>query len=250
MNAIILAAGKGNRLHQLTKDIPKPLISINGTPIIEQQISFLKEKGISEIFVVVGYKSEYFEYLTRKHDVQLIHNPYYEKYNNIFSLFLCKEILNDSYIIEGDSFPTRNFFLESPTESTYFTGKKHGILNEWILEFENKILQKIIICDNRNFSSNDSLDGFIMSGFSFWNKSDSAIIKKLLEKVIRQNSTFVIQQYECQYWDYLIYENMESFFIKIHEVCSEDWYEIDTLLDLNKAIQSYVNYNLTPKGCF
>lgn len=67
MNAIILAAGKGNRLHQLTKDIPKPLISINGTPIIEQQISFLKEKGISEIFVVVGYKSEYFEYLSLIH---------------------------------------------------------------------------------------------------------------------------------------------------------------------------------------
>ena len=63
MRAILLAAGMGTRLRPLTLTTPKSLISVNGQPMLERQIEFLKEKGIDEIIVVTGYLNEKFEYL-------------------------------------------------------------------------------------------------------------------------------------------------------------------------------------------
>ena len=66
MRAILLAAGMGTRLRPLTLDTPKSLVKVNGRPMLETQIEFLREKGISEIIVVTGYLSEKFEYLKDK----------------------------------------------------------------------------------------------------------------------------------------------------------------------------------------
>ena len=54
MNAIILAAGLGTRLRPLTNDRPKCLVPVLGTPMIEQQIHFLHESGITDITIVSG----------------------------------------------------------------------------------------------------------------------------------------------------------------------------------------------------
>ena len=60
MKVIILAAGSGTRLGHYTKEIPKALVDINGKSIIERQIELFKKNGITEIFVVRGYKKEKF----------------------------------------------------------------------------------------------------------------------------------------------------------------------------------------------
>ena len=54
MNAIILAAGMGTRLRPLTNDRPKCLVAVNGVPMVERQIQFLKEKGIDDITLISG----------------------------------------------------------------------------------------------------------------------------------------------------------------------------------------------------
>ena len=59
--AIILAAGKGNRLKPITEKIPKPLISVNGVRFIDTIIKGLMDNKINEIYVVVGYMKEKFE---------------------------------------------------------------------------------------------------------------------------------------------------------------------------------------------
>ena len=58
MRAILLAAGRGKRLGNLTKEIPKPLIKVNGVPLIERNIKYLKENNISEIVINVSYLSD------------------------------------------------------------------------------------------------------------------------------------------------------------------------------------------------
>ena len=63
MRAILLAAGMGTRLRPLTLTTPKSLVKVNGQPILERQIEFLKEKGINEIIIVTGYLKEKFDYL-------------------------------------------------------------------------------------------------------------------------------------------------------------------------------------------
>jgi L-glutamine-phosphate cytidylyltransferase len=73
MRAILLAAGMGTRLRPLTLETPKSLIQVNGKPLLERQIEFLKEKGINEIIIVSGYLKEKFEYLIDKYEVKLVY---------------------------------------------------------------------------------------------------------------------------------------------------------------------------------
>lgn len=111
MNAIIIAAGTGSRLRPLTYEIPKPLINIFGKPMLERNIEYLIENGVKEIVIVVGYLKEKFEYLEKKYNgVKLIFNGKFFEYNNIYSFYLARNYLEDSYVIEGDIFITNNIF--------------------------------------------------------------------------------------------------------------------------------------------
>ena len=67
MKAIILAAGLGTRLRPMTENTPKALVQVNQKPLIEYQIEFLKEKGINDIIIIVGYLKEQFDYLKEKY---------------------------------------------------------------------------------------------------------------------------------------------------------------------------------------
>ena len=59
--AIIMAAGKGTRMHPITETIPKPLIRVHSKRMIDTIIDALHENGIYEIYVVVGYLKEAFK---------------------------------------------------------------------------------------------------------------------------------------------------------------------------------------------
>lgn len=75
-NAIILAAGRGSRMLDITNDIPKPLLisTINDKTFIENIIESLQLANIKEIIIVVGYKSDKFEFLKKNYNVKLIKN--------------------------------------------------------------------------------------------------------------------------------------------------------------------------------
>jgi CTP:phosphocholine cytidylyltransferase-like protein/thiamine kinase-like enzyme len=104
-NAVILAAG-------VTSDTiyapPKGLFLIDGIPIIERQICQLKEAGINDIYVVVGYKKEMYFYLEDKYGITLIGNPRLDK-NNIYSLYLARNYLKNTYVCACDY-----YFKENP----------------------------------------------------------------------------------------------------------------------------------------
>ena len=81
-NAIIMAAGVSSRFAPLSYEKPKALITVNGEVLIERQIRQLREVGINEIVVVVGYKKEQFYYLKEKFGVIIVENPEYNTRNN------------------------------------------------------------------------------------------------------------------------------------------------------------------------
>ena len=96
MRAILLAAGMGTRLRPLTLDTPKSLIEVNGRPLLERQIEFLRERGVEEIIVVTGYLAEKFDYLKDKYGVKLVNNDKYDIYNNIYTMYLVREYLENT----------------------------------------------------------------------------------------------------------------------------------------------------------
>lgn len=87
--AIIVAAGLGSRLGDLTKDIPKSLLKIGKDTIIERNINTLKKNGIEDIGIVVGYKKEKIMELLGD-GYTYIFNPFYENTNNMASLWFAK----------------------------------------------------------------------------------------------------------------------------------------------------------------
>lgn len=108
MQAIILAAGMGKRLKELTRNNTKCMVKVNGETLIERALRILDRKGLSRIIVVVGYKGdnliEYISTLGVKTPIQFIDNPIYDKTNNIYSLALAKEYLiaEDTLLLESD----------------------------------------------------------------------------------------------------------------------------------------------------
>lgn len=181
MNAIILAAGLGSRLKPLTKEVPKPLVKVNGLSLIERQIYLLKEAGICEIIIVIGYMSDKFKFLEKKYNVKLIYNNKYKEYNNIYSLYLAQDYLNNTYILEGDVYLTKNLFIENLKHSTYFAVKKEMYENEWVLKYDNKKrLEEIYIGYEKG--------AYVMSGISYWNIDDTKVIKDKLNKLIKNKN--------------------------------------------------------------
>ena len=218
MNAIILAAGMGTRLRPLTNDRPKCLVAVNGVPMVERQIQFLKEKGIDDITLISGYKAESLEYLKDRYGVDIVFNDRYDTCNNINSLYIVKERFRDTYVLEGDVYMDKNVPLSEVSQSTYFARKKK-YENEWGLEVdENNRLMKINI---------GAGDGFLMSGISYWKKEDCQKIISHMEDV------YATKDYTNLYWDNMVLDIYPELDIHVREI--EGIYEIDTPEELKEV---------------
>ena len=97
MKAVILAAGLGTRLRPITNDVPKCMVPVNGIRIIDKQIDNLLSNGITEIYVVDGYKAEVLaDHLNANYpQVHIVSNPRYAETNNMYSLYLTSKFVKD-----------------------------------------------------------------------------------------------------------------------------------------------------------
>ncbi|WP_373598187.1 sugar phosphate nucleotidyltransferase [Paraclostridium bifermentans] len=220
MRAILLAAGMGTRLRPLTLTTPKSLVEVNGRPMLEKQVEFLNEIGVNEIIVVTGYLNEKFEYLKEKYGVKLIHNDKFDIYNNIYTMYLVREYLGDSYVIDADVYLHKNFLDKNIEKSTYFSGYKTGFKNEWKLLFdENNKVNDIVVSDG---------EGYILSGISYWSKDDAITIVKELEKCVEDGN------FKDLYWDDIVKDNLDKLDVYVNKIGDKDSFEIDSLEDLDK----------------
>ena len=99
MNAIFIAAGEGLRLENVTKDLPNPLVDVNGKSILERQISLLRKNNVNDIVVITGYKKEKFTFK----NIEYVHNPNFREQEQTGSLMVARsEIVGDILIMFGD----------------------------------------------------------------------------------------------------------------------------------------------------
>ena len=129
--AVILAAGFGMRMVPINTEEPKGLLEINGEPLIERLIKQLQAKGISQIKIVVGFMKEHYEYLIDQYGVELIVNPQYGEWNNLYSLYMVRDYLEDSYVVPCDLWFKNNHFSELEDQAWYLFSDQTDPGSNW-----------------------------------------------------------------------------------------------------------------------
>ncbi len=231
--AIIMAAGTGERLRPVTLRVPKPLVKVNGVRIIDTIIHGLRANGISEIYIVVGYLKEQFEDLKKKYpEVSLIENPYYNTCNNIASLYVARDYIEDVIIVDGDQIIKNKSILEAEFErSGYSAAWTENNTKEWLMTVENGIVTR---CSRIGGSR-----GWQLFGVSRWSAEDGRKLKRHLVMEFEEKRN-------CQiYWDDIVmFCHALEYSLGIREVKFGDIVEVDSLDELIALDESYVNFAL------
>lgn len=226
--AVIIAAGKGERMHPVTLTTPKPMVEVNGVRMIDTVIDALHENGINEIYIVTGYLKEKFHVLTEKYEgITLIENPYYDTCNNISSLYMAREHLEDTMILDGDQIIYNPEILAPDFErSGYNAVYTEEYTKEWLMQVEDGIVQSC--------SRTGGEKGWQLYSISRWNKEDGRKLKHFLEYEFEEKKNRQI------YWDDVaMFCHFDQFELGIREMKKEDIIEIDDIEELREADPKY-----------
>ena len=229
--AIIMAAGLGNRMHPVTLITPKPLVKVNGTRMIDTVINGLHSNGIYEIYIVVGYLKEQFTELENEYPgVKLIENPYYDTCNNISSLYVARDHIENAIILDGDQIIYNQTILNPEFE-------RSGYNSVWTDEETDEWLQTVKDGIVTSCSRTGGKGGWQLYSISRWTAKDGKKLKHHLEIEFEQKQNRQI------YWDDVVmFCYPEKYQLGIRSMNKGDIIEIDNLSELIALDDSYKKY--------
>ena len=225
-NAVIMAAGMSSRFAPLSYEKPKGLLVVKGEVLIERQIRQLKDAGIDDITVVVGYMKEKFFYLQEKFGVKIVINDDYFRFNNPSTLIRVKDRLKNTFICSSDNYFVDNVFESYVYESYYAAVFQEGESDEWGLITDNN--DRIIKIDH------SPKDMWIMLGHVYFSRNFSTKFVQILEKQYNKVSI----RYEL--WEHILEENLKELPMVIRRYNSDVIREFDSLEELRSFDDKYI----------
>lgn len=229
--AIIMAAGYGKRMLPVTLTTPKPLVKVNGVRMIDSVIDGLHKNGIHEIYVVIGYLKEQFEEVKKQYpEIKLIENPYYNSCNNISSLYVARDYIENAIILDGDQIIFNSEILAPEFErsgyNSVWTDEK---TDEWLQTVKDGI---VTFC-----SRTGGKGGWQLYSISRWTAEDGRKLKHHLEVEFEQKKNRQI------YWDDVVmFCYPTEYQLGIKPMNKGDLIEVDNLSELIKLDGSYKKY--------
>ena len=225
-NAVIMAAGTSSRFAPLSFEMPKALITVRGEVLIERQIRQLKEAGVPEIYIVVGYKAEMFTYLEEKFGVHLVLNADFLRRNNNGSIYAVKDVLKNSYICSADNYFSENPFEREVSDCYYAAVYADGPTKEWCMESD----ADGNICN----VTVGGADAWYMLGHTFWDEKFSRTFVEILER------EYDLPETKDKLWESIYMEHLHELKMKIRKYDEDVVFEFDTLDELREFDQTYV----------
>lgn len=248
MQAIILAAGMGKRLKQLTKNNTKCMVPVNGVPLINRTLSQLDQHRLSRIIIVTGYEGqsliEHIRTLSIQTPILFVDNPVYYKTNNIYSLFLAREYLleEDTLLLESDIIfedSVLDCLIEDPRDSLALVAKYQSWMDGTclILSPEDRILS-MISKNQFRFSDTDQYYKTV-NLYKFSRRFSETHYVPFLEAYTRALGT---NEYYEQVLKVLVALDDPGIQAKRLEP-DQLWYEIDDIQDLDIAQSLFASPN-------
>ena len=239
MQAIILAAGMGKRLGELTKGNTKCMIEVGGETLISRLLHQLDQLHLQRIILVVGYKAkELREYLLNIHiqtAIEYVENTIYDKTNNIYSLYLAKDYLtkDDTLLFESDIIMEDSLIqklIENPYPDLALVDKYESWMDGTVvtIDEENRILRFI---PNSLFKYDEIPDYYkTVNVYKFSKHFSSTMYVPFLEaycKALGRN----------EYYEQVlrVITMLDNSGIRALPLNGEQWYEIDDIQDLDIA---------------
>ena len=215
-NAIILAAGFGMRMVPINTETPKGLLEIKGERLIECTIRQLHEVGITEIYIVVGFMKEQYEYLIDEYGVDLIVAPDYTSKNNLHSLKTAADHLSNSYIIPCDIWCEKNPYSRNELYSWYMVSDM--VDDDSTVRVNRK--QELVV-------QKEQAGGNAMIGICYLLEAEAAIVRERLEELGRDS------RYDGAFWEETLYQK-DRMIVTARVVHAADAVEINTYEQLRE----------------
>lgn len=250
LNAIILAAGKSTSFAPFTYERPKGLFCVKGEILIERQIEQFIEAGINEIYVVVGYMKEKFFYLEQKYSqVHLLVNNNFGAKGNLYSLYVAREHLSNTYISYADYYFVNNPFIVDcdRQKDTFYDNRSYHACIYRNGKFNEFSCQQ----SDANVITNVDLGGrdqYAMTGHAYFNEKFSRRFVDFLEKEIsdfRVSSLFWEEYFERHIKELTLYvrEYEENEVLEFNNIEDLRQFDSDFLLNVDSTIiNNIVNY--------
>lgn len=239
MQAIILAAGMGKRLKDLTSNATKCMVEVNGVTMIERMLSQLDALHLNKIIMVVGYESkklmEYVQSLPISTKIEFVDNDVYYKTNNIYSLYLAREYLtqDDTLLLESDLIfedAVLQRLISNPYPSLALVAK-----------FESWMDGTVVVLDEEdNIKNFLGKKDFVFEDIAGYYKTVN--IYKFSKAFSQSHYVPFLEAYSKALGNNEYYEQVLKVItlldkpeIKAERLDGELWYEIDDVQDLNIA---------------
>lgn len=239
MQAIILAAGMGKRLKELTQNNTKCMVTVNGVTLIDRMLHQLEKLCLSRIVIVVGYEGQklidYINTLNISTPITYVNNPIYDKTNNIYSLSLAKDYLcqEDSLLFESDLIfedAVIETLMQDPRDTLALVDKYESWMDGTCVKL----------------GDDDSIDEFV-PGSKFKYEDIKSYYKtvniyKFGQEFSKTHYVPFLNAYEealglNEYYEQVlrVITMLDDPGIKAKRLNGESWYEIDDIQDLNIA---------------
>ena len=228
-NAVILAAGKSTRFVPLCFEKPKGLLEVRGERLIERQIRQLREKGIEDVVVVVGYMKDAFSYLEDEFNVALIEATDFEIRNNHASVWAARDHLGSTVVTSSDLYFTENPFQRYAYDSYYCTVYMAGKTPErGIVTDEDDRIIKTMYGDK-------CYDTWVTLGYSYFNPRFSEAYKRIMESI------FDLPDTAGKFWADVQDEYYDELYMYAKRCDAEAIYEFDSLEELRGFDSKYID---------